>query len=84
MDQVIKSDFATIQLEMSLPWSERMTDIIQYVRSRNIWHGDIKPQNLLVRRKEIYLTDFGSAQQRIATDLSYTEAMHRSHENMQP
>jgi pSer/pThr/pTyr-binding forkhead associated (FHA) protein/tRNA A-37 threonylcarbamoyl transferase component Bud32 len=40
----------------------KLADVLRLVHQRNIWHRDIKPQNILMDRKgEIKLIDFGIA-----------------------
>jgi len=41
---------------------DKLADVLRLVHQRNIWHRDIKPQNVLMDRKgEIKLIDFGIA-----------------------
>ena len=41
---------------------DKLADVLRLVHARNIWHRDIKPQNVLLDRKgEIRLIDFGIA-----------------------
>jgi pSer/pThr/pTyr-binding forkhead associated (FHA) protein/tRNA A-37 threonylcarbamoyl transferase component Bud32 len=41
---------------------DKLADVLRLVHKRNIWHRDIKPQNVLMDRKgEIKLIDFGIA-----------------------
>ncbi len=34
---------------------------VKFLHSKNICHGDIKPQNILINEKQVKLTDFGTS-----------------------
>lgn len=37
----------------------QLISVIKYLHDHEIYHGDIKPENILIKNKNIYLTDFG-------------------------
>jgi len=68
MDFIDGSDLLKVGFERGLTFWEiheaiyKLADVLRLVHARNIWHRDIKPQNVLLDRKgEVRLIDFGIA-----------------------
>jgi len=68
MDYIDGEDLLSAGFKKSLTfWQvaeivDKMADVLSMVHGRNIWHRDIKPQNLILdRRNEVKLIDFGIA-----------------------
>ena len=48
-----------LPVEEALPLLQGITRALQYAHDRQILHGDIKPENILIDRGHAYLADFG-------------------------
>ena len=42
-------------------WSHQLKEILKYLKKNNCLHSDIKPDNLLVKNKKIFLIDFAQS-----------------------
>ena len=69
-----------IRMKNKLEWREirniflQLLDLISYLHKNGVIHGDIKPENIIYDRNNVYLIDFGSAIERgkKAAVLQYT------------
>lgn len=59
-----------IRVKNELGWREirniflQLLDLISYLHENGVIHGDIKPENIIYDRNNVYLIDFGSAIER--------------------
>lgn len=50
----------SLTFELITKWVGCLLNTLAYVHSKEIRHKDIKPRNILIKGRKIYLTDFGS------------------------
>jgi serine/threonine protein kinase len=55
-----------------LKWTGCLMNALSFAHNSGVRHKDIKPANILVKRSQIYLTDFGLAVDFQEADVSYT------------
>lgn len=59
-----------VRMRNELEWREirniflQLLDLISYLHKNGVIHGDIKPENIIYDRNNVYLIDFGSAIER--------------------
>jgi hypothetical protein len=53
-------------------WTGCLINALAFAHQKGIRHKDIKPQNVLVKGSQVYLTDFGLAVDFLEADVSYT------------
>ncbi|EDO00619.1 hypothetical protein SS1G_14489 [Sclerotinia sclerotiorum 1980 UF-70] len=73
LDRVSESDFPEGDMKLLNGWQCCLASALAYVHSQNIRHKDIKPNNIICKGDQIYLTDFGSAHQFSAGVTSSTD-----------
>lgn len=73
LERVSESDFADEDIKLLNGWQCCLASALAYVHSQNIRHKDIKPNNIICKGDQIYLTDFGSAHQFSAGVTSSTD-----------
>lgn len=58
---LILSDCGKILNKENTPlnWKQQLRDIHQILKNENIYHNDIKPDNITVKENKIYLIDYG-------------------------
>ena len=63
------------KLKLYFNWIHQLTDVITFLHINNIGHGDIKPENILVRLKDnqIVVTDFDSVCIKRGDDVCYVK-----------
>jgi len=65
-DKCIEAQFPRDMLKMLDRWFGCLISALAYAHQARVKHEDIKPSNILIKGKSVYLTDFGSA-----TDFSH-------------
>ncbi|CAD6453366.1 ce465734-bef3-400c-882c-6c393666cd6e [Sclerotinia trifoliorum] len=73
LERVSESDFPEEDIKLLNGWQCCLASALAYVHSQNIRHKDIKPNNIICKGDQIYLTDFGSAHQFSAGVTSSTD-----------
>ncbi|KAK6598182.1 dual specificity mitogen-activated protein kinase kinase 1 [Botrytis cinerea] len=73
LERVSDSDFPEEEMKLLIGWQCCLASAVAYIHSQNIRHKDIKPNNIICKGDQIYLTDFGSAHQFSAGVTSSTE-----------
>ncbi|KAF7857903.1 hypothetical protein EAF04_009261 [Stromatinia cepivora] len=73
LERVSESDFPEEDMKLLSGWQCCLASALAYVHSQNIRHKDIKPNNIICKGDQIYLTDFGSAHQFSAGVTSSTD-----------
>ncbi|KAB8292449.1 hypothetical protein EYC80_008168 [Monilinia laxa] len=73
LDRVSESDFPEKEIRLLSGWQCCLASAVAYIHSQNIRHKDIKPNNIICKGDQIYLTDFGSAHQFSAGNTSSTD-----------
>ncbi|MGB3673140.1 MAG: protein kinase [Candidatus Nanopelagicales bacterium] len=51
----------SIEPTLSLAWAIQLADALAFAHQQNIWHRDIKPDNVLIEHNRALLADFGIA-----------------------
>lgn len=60
-----------ITQEKALTWLQQLAEILHLVHSKNYFHRDIKPQNIMIRNSnDLVLIDFGAAREMTFTYLA--------------
>ncbi|TGO81137.1 hypothetical protein BPOR_1325g00010 [Botrytis porri] len=72
LERVSDSDFPEEDMKLLSGWQCCLASAV-YIHSQNIRHKDIKPNNIICKGDQVYLTDFGSAHQFSAGVTSSTE-----------
>ncbi|TGO21024.1 hypothetical protein BPAE_0247g00020 [Botrytis paeoniae] len=73
LERVSDSDFPEEDMKLLSGWQCCLASAVSYIHSQNIRHKDIKPNNIICKGDQVYLTDFGSAHQFSAGVTSSTE-----------
>ncbi|KAF7921467.1 uncharacterized protein EAE97_011256 [Botrytis byssoidea] len=73
LERVSDSDFPEEDMKLLSGWKCCLASAVSYIHSQNIRHKDIKPNNIICKGDQVYLTDFGSAHQFSAGVTSSTE-----------
>ncbi|KAF7890190.1 hypothetical protein EAF00_008505 [Botryotinia globosa] len=73
LERVSDSDFPEEDMKLLSGWQCCLASAVSYIHSQNIRHKDIKPNNIICKDDQVYLTDFGSAHQFSAGVTSSTE-----------
>ncbi|KAF5868786.1 putative dual specificity mitogen-activated protein kinase kinase 1 protein [Botrytis fragariae] len=73
LERVSDSDFPEEDMKLLSGWQFCLASAVSYIHSQNIRHKDIKPNNIICKGDQVYLTDFGSAHQFSAGVTSSTE-----------
>lgn len=73
LERVSDSDFPEEDVKLLSGWQCCLASAVSYIHSQNIRHKDIKPNNIICKGDQVYLTDFGSAHQFSAGVTSSTE-----------
>lgn len=61
LENTVDTGFPADALRMLDPWFGCLISALAYAHSERIKHEDIKPNNILIKDKKVYLTDFGTA-----------------------
>ena len=73
LKQCSSKNYPRADLELINAWFGCLASALTYAHGENVKHEDIKPSNILVKQKKVYLTDFGSAKDFGETEASTTE-----------
>ncbi|KAF7945065.1 hypothetical protein EAE96_009845 [Botrytis aclada] len=73
LERVSDGDFPEKDIKLLSGWQLCLASAVSYIHSQNIRHKDIKPNNIICKGDQVYLTDFGSAHQFSAGVTSSTE-----------
>ena len=74
LEQCIMNEYPQSTLAHITPWFGCLLDALAYAHRKDIWHQDIKPNNILIKDNQVYLTDFGLAQDRTLKGTSKTSS----------
>lgn len=61
LEKTVDNDYPADLLRMLDPWFGCLISALAYAHSERIKHEDIKPNNILIKDRKVYLTDFGTA-----------------------
>jgi len=73
MERVAENDFPSEDLGRLQGWFVCLASAVAYVHTKLVRHKDIKPQNIICKGNDVFLTDFGSAHQFVHDLASSTE-----------
>ncbi|KAI9651310.1 hypothetical protein NHQ30_001348 [Ciborinia camelliae] len=73
LERVSEGDFPEEDIKLLSGWQCCLASAVAYIHSQSIRHKDIKPNNIICKGDQVYLTDFGSAHQFSAGITSSTE-----------
>lgn len=60
-ERCVKAGYPRDVLRMLDPWFGCLISALSYAHTEMVKHEDIKPQNVLIKGKKVFLTDFGTA-----------------------
>lgn len=69
-EKCVGEGFPQDALRMLDPWFGCLISALAYAHSERVKHEDIKPNNILIKDKKVYLTDFGTAKDFSALEAS--------------
>lgn len=69
----VKQNYPRASLDLINAWFGCLASALTYAHGESVKHEDIKPHNILVKQKKVYLTDFGSAKDFGEAEASATE-----------
>lgn len=72
LTMVEKYKFPPSMTNQLLEWTGCLIEALAFAHGKSVRHKDIKPGNILVKEKQVFLTDFGIAVDFAELDVSYT------------
>ncbi|KAK5942961.1 hypothetical protein PMZ80_003966 [Knufia obscura] len=60
-EKCVKAGFPRKEMRLLDPWFGCLVSALSYAHTEMVKHEDIKPSNILIKDRKIYLTDFGTA-----------------------